>query len=227
MGYIYNINSVQPFAKTLAKGILDRFLTEDPFSLVDMTILLPNKRSCSSLKKAFLEVSGNKNLILPKLYDLGEIDEDETIFKMGQIYENKLPKVISQLKQKLILTKLVEKWKSNENISLSHSSLLANELSLFLNEVTKEKLSLDDLDNIVPDDFAKHWQITLDFLKILVDKWPLILEDYGGISYIEYRNQVLKLNSQFWQSHGSKSPVLIAGTTASIPATLDLSLIHI
>jgi ATP-dependent helicase/nuclease subunit B len=89
-------------------------------------------------------------------------------------------------------------------------------------ELEREQLSLAGLADIVPDEFAAHWQVTVEFLKILSEQWPLIVKEEGLISPQAYRNDMLTVLAAHWQSAPPVHPVIAAGTTGSIPATAEL-----
>jgi ATP-dependent helicase/nuclease subunit B len=174
MTNIYNIPSHLPFLETLAGGILDKY-GDDPLVLSNITILLPNRRSCRYLRDAFLRASDGKPLLLPSMRPLGDSDEDEMEFRLSDKV-NEMPSAISPISQRLILTELIEKWQqsvrdfedSTEKISTSQAAFLAIELASFLGEVNRYRLSINDLSEIVPDELSRHWQITLSFLHILI-----------------------------------------------------------
>ena len=99
---------------------------------------------------------------------------------------------------------------------------LAGELARFLDQVHTERLSFDGLADLVPGDFAAHWQQTLEFLKVLTDVWPTVVADAGALDAAERRNRVFEAQAQAWRESPPADPVIAAGSTGSIPATADL-----
>ena len=85
-----------------------------------------------------------------------------------------------------------------------------------------EGVPFDGLANLVPEEYAQHWQITLEFLKILTEIWPTILELEGAIDAAQRRNLVLKAQAEAWRANPPPGPVIAAGSTGTIPATADL-----
>lgn len=49
--------------------------------------------------------------------------------------------------------------------SLAQAAYLAGELGRLLDAVESEELAFDALSGLVPEEYAAHWQKTLDFLK--------------------------------------------------------------
>ena len=44
----------------------------------------------------------------------------------------------------------------------------------------------------MPERYAAHWQITLEFLKIVTEHWPKVLAEEGALDPAERRNRVLE-----------------------------------
>src|SRR5207244_9271022 len=76
------------------------------------------------------------------------------------------------------------------------------------------------LDGLVPDQFDKYWQLTLDFLKIARNYWPERLKEIGAIDAAARRD--LLIDAEIKRLAGSNEPVIAAGSTGSMPATAKL-----
>ena len=74
----------------------------------------------------------------------------------------------------------------------------------------------------MPEEFAQHWQITLDFLLILSEHWPKILEENGVIDPAQRRDRLIRALAEFWRDHPPDIPIIAAGSTGSIPSVADL-----
>lgn len=72
---------------------------------------------------------------------------------------------------------------------------------------------------MVPENLADHWQATLDFLKIVTEHWPGILNELGVMDPVARRSTVLRQLADKWKARVPDGPVIIAGSTGSIPAT--------
>lgn len=223
---IFTIEAEQPFADVLCRGIRERF-GSDPLTLSNITLLLPNRRSCRAVREAFLRQSGGVPMLLPTMQPLGDVGDDDTpltLHTQGEALD--LPPVLSTMQTRIILTTLIEKWQASntkgEKITTSQAAHLAIELAALLTEVEREQLSFEQLSSIVPDEFAQHWQITLDFLRILMEHWPDILAEKGAVDSARHRNLALGLQQKYWQDHPPAHPVIAAGSTGSIPAVAQL-----
>ena len=71
------------------------------------------------------------------------------------------------------------KPKSREGVGNNYkgSIWLANALAAILDRMQIEGISLNKLENFVPEEHAMHWQATFKFLKLLIEHWPRILEE--------------------------------------------------
>ena len=228
---VYTIPAESAFVDALAQGILDE-VGDDPAALVAVTVLLPTRRACRSLADAFLRRSDGKALLLPRLTPLGDIDEDDLAFAawdsplLGEVAGDgaDVPPAIPGLRRQLLLTRLILAEKKAWNATPDQAAALAIELGRLLDQVQTERLGFDGLARLVPDrkEYSEHWQITLDFLKLLTENWPAILAEEGAIDSADRRNRLLQAQADAWRRHPPGTPVIAAGSTGSIPATADL-----
>ena len=224
---LYTIPAEADFLKTLAAGILED-AKANGISLPEYKILLPNRRSCQNLRDTFLDISDGEVLLLPQIRPLGDVEEEELYFsEMPEIAEKliEIPPAISSMRRQFLLVQLIrqkERANNEEPRPLDQILQLAKALAQLLDQVIIEEISLDSLDQIVPAEFASHWQITLDFLDILKVAWPKILEENGVIEAAERRNRLLALQAEHWIQHPPQTPIIAAGSTGTMPATARL-----
>ncbi|MGB1546950.1 MAG: double-strand break repair protein AddB, partial [Alphaproteobacteria bacterium] len=225
---VFTIPPGKAFVDALADGLLNE-TGDNPFTLSDLRILLPTRRSVRSLREAFLRLSGGKPLLLPLMTPLGDVDEEDLEFHEGLFPESAaaLPPAIPELRRRLLLSELIlhkglGPQSGSEPPSPDQAAYLAAELARLLDRVETERLSFEGLATLVPADYAAHWQETLAFLKILTDHWPAILAEEGCIDPADRRNRLLEAQAAAWTHTPPKGPVIAAGSTGSIPATADL-----
>ncbi|MGE5475118.1 MAG: double-strand break repair protein AddB [Bacteroidales bacterium] len=193
----------------------------DPLRLAEMEVLLPNRRACRSGREAFLRLSGGKPLLLPRLrpIDAGD-DGDALLFADGPL---DIPPAIAPVERHLLLTRLVLAMGSGRGgfaPTPDQAARLAAELAGLLDAVQIERIAFDRLATLVPEDYAAHWQVTLDFLKIVTEHWPALLGD--RLDPQERINRVLDAQAARWRATPPETPVIAAGSTGSRPATADL-----
>ncbi|TQV76192.1 double-strand break repair protein AddB [Denitrobaculum tricleocarpae] len=230
---VLNIPAGVAFADALAEGVIQRW-GHDPLTLAKVRILLPNRRACRVLQEAFLRISQARALLLPRLMPLGDLDADELELTSGDVTvdasaETEIPPAIPPLRRQLLLARLIMKWgevaAADDGIdapSEDQAVRLAAELASLLDQVETEGLDLRDLKNLVPQEYASHWQITLDFLEILSAQWPAIQAEAGCVGIAERRRLLLEAQAAAWQEIPPDFPIVVAGSTGSIPATAAL-----
>ena len=225
---ITTISAGQPFSRLLADRLLEDYAGREE-SLSQTLILLPTRRACRVLQDSFLALREAKPLILPRMQPLGDLDEEELSLSItgqtGQDHAWSLPAALPDLQRQILLAKLIRQIHTDDSLySASHEQTLklAQALGMFMDHVYTENLDMADLANLVPEDFAEHWQITLKFLEILSEHWPKILAEKGVIDQADRRNRLILALAKHWQACPPKTPVIGAGSTGSIPATARL-----
>lgn len=244
---IYTIQAGQPFLDCLAAAILDGRLpvaggpAPSVLDLPRITLYLPTRRATRALQDAFLRAAGGKALLLPKVVPVSEGEEDLSLISAAVAAapggpHDAIPAAISELERRLVLTSLIRRWTEvmsrqggeegeAQGVVASTSaqaSVLAKELASLMDMVETENVSLDKLDDLVPETFSQHWQRTLKFLEIITLAWPAYLADQKLTSPAARRNAVIRAEAERLRTSPPSSPVIVAGVTGSIPATVEL-----
>ncbi len=218
-----------PFVDALAAGLRARF-GDDPLTLTRATVLLPTRRACRALGEAFLRQSGGAALLLPRMTPIGDMEEtalspaDEPL--AAEAVE--LPPAMPALRRRVLLTRLILQLGASPEIephapaTPAQAIRLADGLADFLDQVQIERLGFAPLHDLVPDRYAHHWRLTLEFLRILTEHWPAILAEDGCIDPAERRNRLIEARCNDWRHRPPEAPVIAAGSTGTIPATAEL-----
>ncbi len=238
---IFTIPASAPFLPTLIEalnaGKLGFAVADDPLALASATIYLPTRRACRLMRAAFLDVCKDDAAILPRIVALGDIDEDEIAFAeaaTGDIAAAALalPDALAGLERQLLLTQLVTKWATSPELHGTSGSplvaqtpaaacALADDLARLIDDMTTRGVSWDRLDDLVPDQFDAFWQLTLRFLQIARKTWPGILRERGLIEPAARRDALIKAEAARL-ARKIDGPVIVAGSTGSIPSTAEL-----
>lgn len=240
MTKIYSIAPQLPFVDALAAGLLDQ-TRQDPAALADMLVLLPTRRACRSLREAFLRQTSGKALLLPRMRPVGDVDEEELVLSAPILSGTgdseaalaellALPPAISETERLLRLTELVKALRNAQaeadpaldRIGPDQALLLARELARLLNQIQTEGLTLDRVEELVPEAYAEHWAQTVAFLNILRTQWPAYLEASGQIDPADRRNRLMQAQAAAWRANPPDFSVIAAGSTGSIPSTAAL-----
>jgi ATP-dependent helicase/nuclease subunit B len=225
---IFTIPASLSLVEVLAKGLLAQY-GDDPLALSRALIFLPTRRAARTLREAFLRQSNGKALLLPRILPLGDVDDDDPALAgvLPGARGESLPPAISSLERTLLLSHLVQAWHRARSDDTSvpdpdQAFRLAAELGRLLDQMQTEGLALNQLHDLVTEDFANHWQVTIEFLQIVGDEWPGALATLGKMDLVDRRNQTLAALAEHWQKTPPTGPVIAAGSTGSIPATAAL-----
>lgn len=222
--HVFTIPSHVPFIDALAEGLRARF-GDTPLALAEVTVLLPTRRAGRALREAFLRQSEGRPLLLPRMMTLGDLDADFLDLAQGGMPDMcddfALPEAIRPLRRQLLLTRLI-RARGDSKATLAQAVQLAGELARLLDQVQIQGIDFARLAYLVPEEYARHWQITLDFLRIVTEHWPHILAAEGVIDAADRRNRLLAAQAALWQTHPPATPILAAGSTGSVPASAAL-----
>lgn len=223
---VFNIASGTPFVDALAAGIVAD-LGSDPAALSAVRVLVPSRRSARALTDAFLRQSGGRAMLLPRISPIGDVDEEELALQdqgetgSGLSAGLSLPPPIPALRRQLLLTRLILAF-GRKAATADQAARLAAELARLLDQIHTEGLDFRRLGELVPERFAQHWELTLNFLAIVVEHWPRVLAEEGCLDPADHRNRLIKAQAQAWREAPPATPIFGAGSTGSIPATAEL-----
>ena len=223
-----------PFLRSVISALVDGRLIEgfaartQPERLAGATLYLPTRRAGRLAHGIFLDVLGTDAAILPRIVALGDIDEDELAFseeaEPGGIAPLDIPPKLGELERRLALTRLVAAWAKRPVLSPlvvggpASTLTLAGDLSRLIDDMVTRGVEWSALDRLVPDQFDKYWQHTLEFLKIAREFWPAFLAEENRIEPAARRDMLIEAEAARLMKHRD-GPVIAAGSTGSMPAT--------
>ncbi len=233
-----------PFLKTIAESLCDGRLApdfhydaSDPLSLAKVTIYVPTRRSARVLRSEFVDFLGGQSAILPVIRPLGETDDDSGFFDIETPATIDLAPPISSTARLVELARLILAWRNSlpDAIRAVHSDSplvapaspadaiwLARSLGEVIDAMDTEDRDWDALAKLDTADHAQWWQLTADFLKIASVFWPARLEELNKSSAGRHRNAILRAEAERLTRSGWDGPIIVAGSTGSIPAAADL-----
>ncbi len=242
---VFTVPAGQPFLRALATALLAGDLPSpggpkpSPVDLTGVTLYLPTRRATRALQDAFLAAGGGRAMLLPTILPIAEGDEDQSLVSEAARGERgeAIGPAISEMHRRLALTQLVMRWseamrraagEDTEPFAAAgaatpaQAAVLASELARLMDMVETEGVSLDGLASLVPEHYSDHWQKTLQFLEIVTAHWPAYLEEQGLLSPAARRNAVIRAEAERLRTSPPRGPVIVAGVTGSVPATVDL-----
>ncbi len=216
---IYTIPLGESLLDHMALGLL-RETADRPFDLAKYVVLLPTKRGCLNLQQAFFKQACQKTIILPKIIALSDLEIAP--FLPGFCLPEEIPEAISSWKRQSLLTQLIYKYYQHQSYPIDYATAFqqAQALASLLDEMETSAVDLTKLQDLVTENFASHWQITLNFLKIITEFWPQILADQEKLDPSYRKRLILEKIADHWTP---TYPVILAGTTGTRPATARLA----
>lgn len=240
---IFSIHPGQDFLATLVAALCDGNLipgfkySGDPLALSLATIFVPTRRAARELRSTLMEHLGNNSILLPHIRPLGEFDEEAFFFESGAEDIIRTPPPIDALERQLILGRLIAQWTDHLTahlrslykeeelttpVSTSDAFWLARDLADLIDQLQTEDLSFDDIAVAGDAEVSEWWGVTLAFLQILQTEWPAILTERNRLDPSAHRNAMLRGEARRLEKLQPESPVIVAGSTGTIPATAEL-----
>ena len=174
--------------------------------LAQATLYLPTRRAGRLARGIFLDELATDAAILPRIVALGDIDEDELAFaedsEPGGIAPLDVPPKLGELERRLVLARLVAAWAKRPVLSPlvvggpASTLALAGDLARLMDDMVTRGVDWSALDRLVPDQFDKYWQHTLDFLKIAREFWPAFLAETNRIEPAARRDLLIDAEAE-------------------------------
>jgi ATP-dependent helicase/nuclease subunit B len=240
-GRVFTIPASVAFLPALVRAILEGALvrgvtSDDPLSLVGLTLYLPTRRAGRLAREVFLDEIGAEAAMLPRIVAIGDIDEDELAFAdaaTGGVAEQalELPPALGGIERRFLLAHLVRQWAGAPELRGSRGApliadspaaalALADDLAHLIDDMTTRQVAWDRLDDLVPERFDAYWQLSLKFLTIAREAWPKILAERGAIEAAARRDLLIAAEGS--RLIRTNAPAVAAGSTGSMPATAAL-----
>ncbi|MCP8895817.1 double-strand break repair protein AddB [Shinella daejeonensis] len=233
-----------PFLRTVAQALLSGDLVSgfrhdpaDPLALADVTVYVPTRRAARVLRSEFVDLLGGRSAILPVIRPLGETDDDSGFFDETAPALLDMAEPLSGPIRLIELARLILAWRNRlpAAITAVHAESplvapaspadaiwLARNLAEIIDAMETEELDWSALDRLDISGHALWWQLTAEFLKIASEYWPARLAELNRSSPSLRRNATLHAETERYRRAPPSGPVVIAGSTGSIPATAGL-----
>jgi ATP-dependent helicase/nuclease subunit B len=243
---LFDIPAHLPFLDCLAQGVLRSVPAPERLSRV--TILLPTRRSARALRFAFLRAvapeggeDAPRALLLPRMRALAGLStEDADELALPALLD--LPPAVDPLRRQAVLAGFVRTLPAARGgpATPEQAWSLAGALATLLDEIALEERDLDllassppgaladawlkRLEDLVPEEHARHWQITLVFLRGVVAQWQDWLDRHGLLDIGMRRVQALRVQTRAWDESPPDDPVIAAGigVGGTVPAAAEL-----
>jgi ATP-dependent helicase/nuclease subunit B len=217
-----NITSIPPHARFLDALAADWLDTAgDPLEVADGLILLPTRRAARALAEAFLRQSNGRPLLLPRITAFGALDESPLALAGAM----EVPEAVAEPVRLAQLTRLVMALDGRFGAppTADRAWPLAAELAALMDEAERAEVDLPAiLPTLAAEDFARHWQVTLEFLRIVTTAWPAWLAENGLMNPAARQVALVDAQTASWEADPPAHRVVVAGTTGAIPSVARL-----
>ncbi|HUZ66495.1 MAG TPA: double-strand break repair protein AddB [Beijerinckiaceae bacterium] len=221
----------------------------DPLALASATIYVPTRRAAKALAEEFAAVLPGPSALLPRIVPLGQMDEIESAltFEAASLagdWDDPMVEAIDEFDRRLSLMSLILAWaravrhaqlplERPEGADSPQEALLvattpgqawflARDLAGVIDELIIEDTPWSALDRVVPDEFDRYWAITLDFLRIAAEYWPLALAEKGQMEAAARRAALIDREARRLVEGAASGPVIAIGSTGTNRATARL-----
>src|SRR5215217_1590453 len=186
---VFSVPLSAPFLRTVIAALVDGRLVDGfearahPEKLAQATLYLPTRRAGRMAREIFLDELKADAVVLPRIVALGDIDEDELAFadeseQFSGATPLDIPPRLGELERRLTLAQLVAAWAKGPVLSPlvvggpASTLALASDLARLIDDMVTRGVDWSALDRLVPDQFDKYWQHSLEFLLIAREAWP-------------------------------------------------------
>ncbi len=194
----YIIAANEDFFKSLKQLIITKF--DLNCKLKDVTILLPTKFSCFTLKEEFLK----EKLPLPKIYPINDLSD---LVKLSAPYLERMA-LLNKI-TKIIISMDLDNFKK-----ISAITELAEYLADFLYKAESYQVNLENFLEIINLDLSLHKQELLDILAKFIKIWK---QNYS-LTKAGYNNLLIE---EFSKNLNNKH-LIIAGINSNLPCITNL-----
>lgn len=240
---LFSVHPASPFLPTLCEALIHGRLVEgfepasDPSSLAGATLYVPTRRAARALGLVLHETmrtaTGTEAILLPAIRTIGDVDEEEEVLAAGAGIGMLTTPVIGETERLMKLAPLTRHWAQalrpeqqamlgGETIVLPASSSdairLAAQLAGFIDQVNTEEADWQAIAGFDTGNSNAWWQLTVNFLAIVMENWPQALAEAGLEDPSQARRKLIDARRKLIETR-SGGPVIAAGSTGSIPAT--------
>ena len=193
-----------------------------PEALGDALVFVPNRRSARALAARLFTELGRPAFLPPDIRPLGDAGDNDPAL-LGELASIDVRPPMPSGARLGVLAKLVLQWHEarGDQITLASAMAVARDLARLLDQAALsgevDWASLpDQVQNV---DLAQHWQVSVEFLEIITKLWPEFLDENGYADSHEQDRLAAAAMVARWERQPPGSPVIIAGSTGTAPAT--------
>ncbi len=214
---VFNIPANYHFFRSLFDWAEKKFGAE----ISQVKFFLPNRRSCREFREVFLQKK--TNTILPQIKAISDISYEDffdflpNLEAKENIDELLKIKTLSGSDYLFFLSQEIQKLSIfGQDLDFEQAFKIAINLQSLFDDIEREEIDLKKLEEIDDSNLSQHRLLTLDFLKNfhVQIKNSLLKKDVFFAS--SSQNFIIQKFVSLLEKQGSKTPIVIAGSTGSV-----------
>ncbi len=246
---VFNCPAHVPFLETLAAAVFDGSLLNagppQPHDLPALTIYLPARATVEPLKLAFLSAAPDGATFLPRIRVLGEADPLDLFAGFGtrmvstaealHLLEQALavPEAFDDLERRLHLsafvlkasqalrsTRLAAGERLFADVPAVSAYTIAADIVALIDEAHSAGADLSLIGKLDSSGASGNEHLSLQVLRGVWKNWQSHKSKRGRLDREERQNRLMAIEAEFIRK--SEAPVIIAGSTGSVAATVTL-----
>lgn len=222
--------------------------SDDPAALAGATIYVPTRRAARALSDELSRACGRGAIVLPRIVPLGTMEgiENDLLFagpSLDDPFRDDVPEAIDDLDRRLTLMQFILRWAqslkgaicsvdsmgrmqtSDEPLLVTSAPAqafhLAGDLADLIDEMIVEDVDWNLLKGLAPEGLDEYWRITLNFLTVASEHWPIYLRAVDRVD--RARRQAELVARRIAQLTERPAGVeIVAGSTGTNAATARL-----
>ncbi|MEE9433910.1 MAG: double-strand break repair protein AddB [Sphingorhabdus sp.] len=224
-----------PFGSDLCETTVDLVLKtcgDDPLSLTEAIIFLPNNRAIRAMNEAFVR-RAQGGLLMPRMVAIGDLALDESLGPLLDPLEGggDIPALVPPLQRQLMLADMVMKQReiAGQRVDATEAMRLARLLAALIDEIDIEQIELSDFEKIAGDrdiegdpNLAAHWQASYAGLLAILPEYRAKMADLGMDGAAARRNLLLARLEARLKETPPVQPVFASGISTAAPAIAKL-----
>ncbi len=220
------------FATALACHIMhDYYDVQNPASLANLTVMLPTRRACQSLKMQLFQQCNN--LILPRLTTISDLNLLDFIPITHQFWQQPPQKIIPKQTRLFMLARYLFDLNNTEpqlfnshlnfaNLSFAGALEYAESFLALRDDFLRAKIGLPELNAAIIGDYATHWLKSLELFQRTMQWLDAYLVENKSVEAITQAQTITDVLCEYWQQNPYPHPIIAAGSTGSATNTSKL-----
>ncbi|MAK61178.1 MAG: double-strand break repair protein AddB [Ponticaulis sp.] len=220
---LFTLPAGSDFLGELARSLIEITNAQaTPEALANALIFVPNRRSARALAARLFQELNQPAFLPPDIRPLGDAGDNDPAL-LGELASIDVRPPMPAGARLGALSHMVMQWHESrgESLTLASAMSVARDLARLLDQAALSgEVAWDTLaDQVENAELARHWQVSVEFLEIITRLWPDVLRENGYADTHDQDRLAAEAMCARWAHTPPATPVIIAGSTGTTPAT--------